>query len=127
MRTMSPMSRIQVHLKAHSVEEARRFYCEDLGLFAVHQDYGMDAVSLVFERNPNVFLILSAGSPPGSEDYAFALEVEDCGGLFDQLRAKPFVTGGRILSEEVFEYPLGKNFLLRDPSGNRFLIFREDV
>jgi predicted enzyme related to lactoylglutathione lyase len=84
-------------------------------------------VSLVFERNPNVFLILSAGSPPGSEDYAFALEVEDCGGLFDQLRAKPFVTGGRILSEEVFEYPLGKNFLLRDPSGNRFLIFREDV
>lgn len=124
---MASFSKIQIKLNVYSVEQAQRFYCEDFGLFDFHYDYGMDTVSLVFKCNPTVFLILSLGKPFESQDYAFALEAKNCAHLFRQLRNKLFVTTGRLLSTEVFEYPLGKNFVLQDPSGNKVLVFEEEV
>jgi|GEM_PF-781391 hypothetical protein len=124
---MTSLCRIHLTLKVASVEQAQRFYCEDLGLFDFYYDYGMDTVSLVFKRNPTVFLILSAGRPIECQDYTFALQAKDCKDLFHQLSNKPFVTQGRLLSEELFEYPLGANFMVQDPSGNKVLIFDEVV
>lgn len=116
-----------MNLKVTSVEQAQKFYCEDLGLFDVHYDYGMDTVALIFKRNPTAFLILSPGKAVESQDYAFALEAKDCRDLFRQLNNKPFVTQGRLLSDKLFEYPLGENFMVQDPAGNKILIFDEVV
>lgn len=121
------MKKVQVRLGVDSVKEAERFYCHELGLFDFHYDYGMGTISLVCKDNPSFFLVLSTGSSACSDDYLFGLEVEDCALLFERLKAVKFETGGQLVSSEVFEYPLGKNILLKDPSGNRFLIFEERI
>ncbi|AUX21535.1 uncharacterized protein SOCEGT47_020210 [Sorangium cellulosum] len=121
------MIKVQIRLRVDSVRDAERYYCDELGLFEFYHDYGMETVSLVSRDNPSFFLILSAGAGACSDDCLFGLETKDCDLLFERLRSVRFETGGRLLSSEVFEYPLGKNVLLRDPSGNKFLIFEESI
>ncbi|MGK4006211.1 hypothetical protein WMF31_26565 [Sorangium sp. So ce1036] len=121
------MVKVQVRLRVDSVRDAERYYCDELGLFDSCYDYGMGTVSLVSRDNPTFFLVLSTGSGAASDDYLFGLETKDCDLLFERLRSVRFETGGRLLSSEVFEYPLGKNILLKDPSGNKFLIFEERI
>lgn len=117
------MRKVQVRLVVCSTRDAERYYCDELGLFDFHFDYGMGTVSLVYKENPSFFLVLSTGAGARSGGYLFGLETEDCDAIFERLRSVNFETGGRLVSDEVFEYPLGKNILLEDPSGNRFLIF----
>ncbi len=60
----------------------------------------------------------------------FTLMVDDCKREFARLRATQFSSGGRLVPNEngvveVFEYPAGKNFMMEDPSGNRFMIHED--
>lgn len=121
------MSKVQIRLVVGSTRDAERYYCDELGLFDFYRDYGMGTVSLVYRYNPSFFLVLSTGAGARSDGYLFGLETKDCESIFSRLKNTKFETGGRLLSSEVFEYPLGKNILLEDPSGNRFLIFEENV
>lgn len=57
----------------------------------------------------------------------FSLIVASCDRQFARLRSVNFASGDRLVPGEdgvleVFEYPGGKNFIMQDPSGNRFLI-----
>lgn len=121
------MSRVHIRLRVDSIQDAEQYYCRELGLFEFYYDYGMGTVSLVARDNPSFFLILATGARGRSDDYLFSIETKDCELLFERLRSTRFETGGKLLSDRVFEYPLGKNILLEDPSGNRFLIFEESI
>lgn len=62
---------------------------------------------------------------------AFSFEAEDCSKEFERIKNIHFLSGGRLYKKEgeseptIFEYPLGKNFLLIDPFGNKFLMFED--
>ena len=113
-------------LKANSIRDSEIFYCRDLELFDFYQDYGMGTISLVAKDHPGFMLLLITGDAIYTDDYLFELGTNDCSSLFSKLKQKIFETTGCLLSTTVFEYPLGKSIALRDPSGNKFLLF-EDI
>jgi hypothetical protein len=117
------MSMVLIDLTVASIAAATKFYCEELALFEFHQDYGMGTVSLVHKANQSILLLLSEGEPVVRGRPVFWIEVDSCESIFNKLEAQPFESGGRLLSEEVFEYPLERNLSLRDPSGNMFVLF----
>lgn len=67
---------------------------------------------------------------PPSETALFILTTDDCNREFKRLVNTHFASGGRIVPNEqgrldIFEYPAGANFMMEDPSGNRFLIHED--
>lgn len=119
------MVKVEIHLKVDSTRETEMFYCDELGLFEFDNDYGMGTISLILKENPFIRLLLSTGVSKTSEDYLFGIETKDCENLFKKLKHTQFKTEGKLISDEVFEYPLGKSFEIKDPSRNRFLIFED--
>lgn len=119
------MNRVEIRLSVSSINEATKFYCEELALFDFYYDYGMGTVSLSFTENSKFRLILTEGKAQKLESPIFSLETKDCISIFEKLKNTDFKTQGKLISENVFEYPLGKNILLQDPSMNQFLIFED--
>ncbi len=119
------MTKVHICLKVDSIRDAEDFYCRDLDLFIFYQDYGMGTISLALKTNPTFLLILSTGDKIFNDDYLFEIETKNCDLLFQSLHKKKFSTSGQLLSQDVFEYALGKSIALKDPSNNKFLIFEE--
>ncbi len=113
---------VEILLNVNSVEEAKQFYCNELNLFSFYYDYGMQTISLLFVKNPTIRLTLSEGVLFNIDTPIFSLEVENCDEIFKVLQGIQYNTDGKLISNSVFEYPLGKNILIQDPSGNKFLI-----
>lgn len=124
--------RIDVFLRAESAAETIRFYVQELGLFEVAADYGMDAWLLRAIANPAICLQITPWHPPARETPVFALTVPSCDAEFQRLRGVQFASGGGLVPDkngllEVFEWPGGKNFMLEDPSKNRFLLCEDHI
>jgi hypothetical protein len=117
------MNQVLVDLTVASIAAATKFYCEELALFDFRQDHGMGTVSVVHKANQSILLLLSEGEPAVRDRPVFWIEVDSCESIFTRLKTLPFDSGGRLQSEEVLEYPLERNFSLRDPSGNMFVLF----
>lgn len=82
----------------------------------------MQTISLSYIENPSIRLTLKEGTLYNLSNPLFSLEVENCDKVFKYLKNSEYKTQGKLLSDNIFEYPLGKNILLSDPSGNKFLI-----
>lgn len=106
------------------MSKATTFYCDELGLFELGQDFGMGQISLEGKENKNIRLLLQEGMPQAM-GLLFHLAVNDCDAVFERLKRVPFKTGALLLNEEIFEYPLGKNVTLKDPAGNMFLLYED--
>lgn len=117
------MKKVLIEIQVASLEEATKFYCEELALFDFCQDFGMRQISLVYKENDSILLFLSEGIAAVAERPLFSIEVESCEPIFNRLKKEPLKSGAILLNKEIFEYPLGKNLTLKDPSGNMFLIF----
>lgn len=118
--------RADLFLTVASTREALEFYTEELALFELRMDYGMDTYLISYKLSSNLCLSLSMGEVQPRTTPLFALEVEDCLAEFHRIKKIKFTKGGlentNKSSQQIFEYPLGKSFLMQDPSGNRFLI-----
>ena len=117
------MKMVLIEVRVAALEAARQFYCEELALFDFCQDFGMRSLSLAYRANESILLLLSEGTPTIVDRPLFSLEVDSCEALFNRLRVQPFKSGAKLLSEEIFEYPLEKSLALQDPSGHRFILF----
>ncbi|MFD2909191.1 VOC family protein [Flavobacterium ardleyense] len=118
------MKKFFIHLKVNSIDKAITFYCDEIKLFEFYQDFGMEEVALVCKNNKTIILLLSKGN--GHVDWpVFSIEVENCEHIFKKMKDQVFETGAKLLNKEVFDYPLGKNITLKDPSGNTIIIFEE--
>lgn len=120
------MKKALIEMRVASLEAAIKFYCEELALFELSQDFGMRTVSLAYQANPSILLLLSEGTPTVVDRPVFSIEVASCEPIFNRLRTQPLASGAKLLNDEILEYPLGKNLTLQDPSGNLFLLFEED-
>ncbi|UOD32806.1 VOC family protein [Massilia violaceinigra] len=123
--------RIDVLLRAESAADTIRFYVEELGMFRVDADYGMESYLLRAIANPAICLQIAPWHPPARESPVFALTVPSCDSQFQRLRAMRFA-GGRLVPDkngvlEVFEWPGGKSFMLEDPAKNRFLLCEDRI
>jgi predicted enzyme related to lactoylglutathione lyase len=117
------MKKVLIEIRVASLEEAKKFYCEELALFNFSQDFGMGEISLVYKENESILLFLSEGSVDVVERPIFSIEVDSCEPIFNRLKDQPLKSGAQMLNKEIFEYPLGKNITLKDPSENMFIIF----
>jgi hypothetical protein len=113
-------------IPAISIEDALRFYTEELALFKIEIDYGMDNYLISYVHNTSFGLNLAIGSPIIKSGPLYELEVTDCIPEFERIARTVFLKGGLVSSnrssKNIFECPLGKNFLMQDPFGHKFLI-----
>ena len=116
------MKIVEIRLQVTSVEEAKEFYCNELGLFSFYRDYGMETISLTYNKNNSIRLLIVQGNLSNMDYPLFNIEVDSCDNVFKILQDVKFKTNGKLISDEVFEYPLEKNILVQDPSKNKFLI-----
>ena len=123
---------IQIPFKVESIEKARQFYIDELGLFKEITTFGERAVILREFRDENLELYIELGEcKNNSNEPSFSMEVKDCSKEFDRIKRINFFSGGHLFKDEseeeatIFEFPLGKNFLLVDPSGNKFLMYED--
>ena len=70
------MKKVLIELKVADLRAALQFYCEELALFDVRQDYGMNTVSVAYKANPSILLLLSEGTPAGNQA-EFSIEVDE--------------------------------------------------
>ncbi|NHZ40234.1 VOC family protein [Massilia aquatica] len=124
--------RIDVFLRAESAVDTIRFYVQELGMFQVDADYGMDSYLLRASAHPGICLQITPWHPAAREAPVFALTIPSCDVAFQRLRAMRFAGGGGLVPDkngvlEVFEWPGGKNFMLEDPSKNRFLLCEDHI
>lgn len=124
--------RIDVFLRAESAADTIRFYVQELGMFEVDADYGMQSYLLRAIASPAICLQLAPWHPAPRETPAFALTVPSCDAQWRRLRTVRFAGGGGLVPDkngvaEVFEWPGGKNFMLEDPGKNRFLLCEDHI
>jgi hypothetical protein len=109
-----------------SADEALRFYIEKLALFEINIDYGMDNYLISYKHNNSFGLNIVLGSPIIHLGPLYELEVANCIPEFERIAGTVFEKGGLVNpnrnSKNIFEYPLGRNFLMEDPFGHKFLI-----
>ena len=122
--------KLSLMLRANSPSASRQFYENELGMFRLKGEMWDSACQMVAIGNDSLELELTNYNREPSESPVFTLMVDDCEREFARLRATQFSSGGRLVPDdkgvvEVFEYPAGKNFMLEDPSGNRFMIHED--
>lgn len=124
--------RIDILLRANCAADSIRFYVDELGMFEIAADYGMDSYLLRSTTNPGICLQLTTWHPEKQGKEMFGLSVPSCTSMFERLRKIQFSNGAGIVPNkrgdlEVFDWPGGKSFALQDPSGNRFLLFEDYI
>lgn len=120
--------KISLNLNAGSAQASSRFYVDELKLFKIDTrstDGACCAISAI--GNDEVTINLGPQFKQQSEFALFSLEVDNCDRELERLRKCRFESGGRVVPDKngqlnVFEWPGGKNFMLEDPAGNRFLL-----
>lgn len=88
------------------------------------------ACTLRATASEDIELELADFHNPPSDAALFILTTDDCNREFKRLVNTHFASGGRVVPNkhgrlDVFEYPAGANFMMEDPSGNRFLIHED--
>lgn len=124
-----------VLLKAESPELSRQFYENELGMFKLRGAMWDSGCTMQAVTNDDLSIELTTYNRNPTEEPAFTLVVDNCQREFNRLCAIHFSSGARIVPNkdgvlELFEYPAGKNFMMEDPGGNRFVIhedYRPDV
>ncbi len=117
--------RADIFVPTISTDDQVRFYVDELKLFTIAQDYGMGAVLLRHVNEPAFCLQLRPGQKPSSDRALFRISTTDCEAEFARLSRIDFAIGGLESGSDrsqILEYPLGKNFLVVDASGNRFVV-----
>jgi hypothetical protein len=105
----------------------------ELGLFDVRGEYGMNSYLLSAKKNPQLCLLIMEGEEKQLlNSPLFGISVPSCDLEFRRLQNFGFTTGARLVPDqngnlEVFEWPGGKNILLEDPFGNRFILFEDRI
>jgi len=114
-----------VYIYTDKFEKTRYFYTKELKLFEQTFDYGMNTVILSYIHSPSFCLTLKE-KPSCSKNNGpiFSIEVKNCEEIYKKIKNTYFKQGGLAPEYEknIFEYPIGKNFLVIDPVGNEFLI-----
>jgi hypothetical protein len=119
-----------VLLKADSPAASRRFYEDELGMFTLQGAMWDSGCTMQAIHVESFGIELTTYNRRPSEEPAFTLIVEDCKKEFARLSAMHFASGARVVPNEagaleIFEYPAGQNFMMEDPSGNRFVIHED--
>ena len=122
--------KLSLMLRADSPSASRQFYEDELGMFRLKGEMWDSACQMVAVSNDDIELELTDYNREASDSPVFTLMVDDCDREFARLRATGFASGARIVPNDngvvaVFEYPAGKNFMMEDPSGNRFMIHED--
>lgn len=118
----------EMFLKVRSKERAIAFYVGEAGLFEEAADFGAGYVSLKCTCADHVYLsIIESDSVSPTENPLFSIGVKNCNREIARLSSVEFKSGGSAYLDSsgriaVLEYPLGKNFMLIDPDGHRFLL-----
>jgi hypothetical protein len=99
-------------------------------MFDLVNDFGTGFCTLRAKESPNVDLFLGDSYRDAGSWPAFGLSVTDCYAELNRLRNISFTSGGEVVrakngSVEVFEYPGGRNILLRDPDNHQILLFED--
>lgn len=81
-------------IPAISIGDALRFYTEELALFKIQIDYGMDNYLVSYVHNTSFGLNLAIGSPITKSGPLYELEVTDCIPEFERIAETVFVKGG---------------------------------
>ena len=120
--------RINIFLKSLSFTNSIKFYVEELGMFDLVNNFGTGFCTLRAKGAPNFDIILSEDYNETGSWPAFALSVNDCYAELNRLRRVQFASGGELIPTkegklEVFEYPGGRNILLRDPDSHEVMLF----
>ena len=120
--------RLDFYLGCKDLMESIFFYAEELGYFYLSQDFGGGSVLLRCRQHRNFALILSedVGVVPHGAP-VFGVSVDNCKAEFARLRGTSFRginagIDGEGAEGKLFEYPLGCNFVIRDPTGHSVLV-----
>lgn len=122
--------RADIFLNSASCEKSIQFYVDELGLFDLINNFGTGFCTLRSKALPNLNLILGDGySGPGPWP-VLGLSVDSCYDELNRLRNVRFESGGELVPNaagqlKVFEYPGGRNILLRDPDKHQLLLFED--
>lgn len=118
--------RCDVYVPSMDEQSSIRFYVEELKLFVLVRDYGMGDILLRYINSDDFHIMLSLDSSVFCNTPLFAVTVNDCDAELDRLMKVNFSVGGVAPNGEglplCIEYPLGKFFRLRDPSGNLIVV-----
>jgi glyoxylase I family protein len=108
---MKPLAVHHVSINVRNVDEATRFYTEQLGLVARadRPDFGFGGAWLD-AGGQQVHLI--EAEPPAVVGQHFAIQVDDLDGAVAELRAQ------RVAVSDVSPVGTGRQAFLSDPSGN---------
>jgi hypothetical protein len=121
----------QIYIKVKNIEKAIQFYVYEMKWFKViHSGNAGTLIRGIKHQFLELYLELGNVNVINN-DPIFAIESNDCQLDFDIIKEITFKSGGYLFKDKdekepsILEYPLGKNFLLIDPSGNRFLIYED--
>lgn len=126
--------KVKIYLKVHDIEAAEQFYSNELKMFNVILSEARGSLLRHVKHDYfelNIKKKTEVVDLPTTNEPIFAIETYDCKKEFTRIRKINFVSGGYIykradeLEPTTLEYPLGENFLMIDPSGNRFLIYED--
>lgn len=114
-----------ITLPVSHLESSILFYTESTGFFKDGFDFGMREFLVVKKESDFGIILKESFGWMGSDRPTFSLYVTDVLSEFDRLKSKTFECGGGLCTPSrgaIFQYPLEANFLMKDPSGNRFLV-----
>ena len=97
------------------LEEAKRFYATVFGWSFT--DYGPDYTSFADGRLAGGFFKAEAVQPGGPLVVVYALDLEQV--------EETVVTNGGTIIKETFEFPGGRRFHFRDPSGYELAVWSD--
>lgn len=117
----------QIQLNITDLDNALKFYENELALFKFEFDYGMGTVLLCHIKNEKFKLILHEGKPETLSYPLMSFYVENCYIEFERLQNFAFTSGGQLVSNSVFEYPLGRNIQVVDGDGHKILLYDKYV
>jgi predicted enzyme related to lactoylglutathione lyase len=113
--------RFDIYIGQQSAADAVRFYVDELGLFELAEDYGMNDFLLRAKGNSSIGIHVGER---GEHAAVFGFRVANCRQLYERLQHTVFASGARIASP-LTEGPGLKSMVLSDPSGNRVVVFED--
>lgn len=113
--------RFDLYLDVRSLSDAVAFYVDELGLFELAQDFGMHNFLLRAKGNWSIGMHLGEQDARGA---VFGIRVADCARLFEGLKHTVFASGA-LIESELTRWAHMNTLVMRDPSGNRVVLFDE--